>query len=109
MVLDTNGIANPLAGGSFTVTNTASGLYVAFILALPPQLKYLTSSNGIIYMQPTGLSAAKTNCILQTSTNLLAPVAWLNLLTNPAINGVSSFFTVTNGNNKQRFYRFIQP
>jgi len=114
----TNGTSSPWRGAldDIRIYNRAlSADEVAYLYQLESQTTpvaplYLTTSlsaGPALNLIISGLPGR--SYILQSSTNLLPPIAWLPVVTNTAdTNGVWQF-TDTNLNSAQKFYRVATP
>lgn len=102
------------------VSESDAGIYS--IVVMNSNFSVTNQANLLIFVPPNNFNASITNAnqlslqlvgtpnyryILQSTTNLMPPVNWLPVLTNPAdVNG-NWQFTDTNLNGSQKFYRAV--
>ena len=103
---------NLSAAGNYSVTVSASGGSVTSAIAVltvyvPPGISGVTAnSDGSFTLNLTGSSGS--TYVLQSATNLSAPVDWLSLATNtPGTNGAWQFTDVQATNFARQFYRLM--
>ena len=103
---------NLSAAGNYSVTVSASGGSVTSAIAVltvyvPPGISGVTAnSDGSFTFNLTGSSGS--TYVLQSATNLSAPVDWLSLATNtPGTNGAWQFTDVQATNFARQFYRLM--
>ena len=105
--VDTNGVANALAGGVFTVGASAGSLLLKFHANVPPQFTSGTLSGGVFELRATGVPGK--GYTVQTATNLLPPPLPWSPLTNLAAGteGLLQFEDSALTGGLPRFYRVI--
>jgi hypothetical protein len=118
---------SPLSGQTnaalalLTVTNSNAGSYFVLVtniygsvtsavatltVVLPPKsFKGIFTNSHQLRLQFTGTT--NYPYILQSATNLMLPVNWQPVLTNPADSNGNWQFTDTNLNERQKFYRAV--
>jgi hypothetical protein len=99
---------NLMAGVVFNGTNVADSAVVNVVVTnFTPVIQSSGLSSGNFFLTGTGQAAKPF--VLLTSSNLLAPVVWIPLLTN--ISDSSGKFSFTNlpTTNTQQFYRVATP
>ena len=107
VTVDTNGFANALGGGVFTVGASTNSLWLRFHSNVPPRFTGGTLDGGVLELSATGVPGKEYT--VQTATNLVpAPIPW-SPLTNLAadVEGLLQFEDWTVTGSLQRFYRLI--
>ena len=111
--VDASGLGVDPAGGSFDTQQQGNNLVVRFTAyAAPTAPPYVTNmailSDGSFTLGGTG--AVSRPHILLTASNLVPPIVWSAIATNPAdANGVFSFTDPQATNHQSRFYRVATP
>ena len=109
--IDASGFGNPLAGGTFSLSQAGNALVLNF-QPYPPPAPLITGNTSLpgggFALSGTGI--ANQVWIFSAASNLIPPVAWTPLATNTA-NGAGFFQFVDDlaTNYPQRFYRLLAP
>ena len=109
--IDATGFGNPLAGGTFSLSQAGNALALNF-RPYPPPAPLITGNTllpgGGFALSGTGI--ANQVWIFSAASNLIAPVTWTPLTTNAADgNGFFQFLDGQATNYPQRFYRLLAP
>ena len=112
--IDTTGFSNSLAGGVFSLSQSGNALVLNFTSAasLSNTQAWITNATLVAggAFALSGSGGAGQSYVLQTSTNLAPPAAWVGLLTNQADgSGLFQFLDTQATNFPQRFYRVTSP
>jgi autotransporter-associated beta strand protein len=112
--IDTTGFSNALSGGVFSLAQSGNALVLNFTSAASLSPTPASVTNAAILpggaFAVSGSGAPGQSYVLQATTNLVAPVNWVRLLTNQADgNGVLQFLDTQATNWPARFYRVSSP
>jgi hypothetical protein len=108
-VLTLSGVTSANTTNYFVVVTNASGSVTSAVVALtvflPPQ--YITAQNLASGMQVQLTGTPNYPYILQSVSNLMPPISWQSIFTNPADLNGNWQFTETNLSGVQKYYRAI--